>query len=205
MKNQSPRKGLKIERVIALILVAVILIALPFIVSFHQSNEGEPVSESPSGTQAERSFISSAGLSDFNIESPSTKTGITISKTEEPESIGDTAPELESLGEFSLTAYCPCVKCCGEWSAEHPSRIGTDYIQKTASGTIPEEGRTIGVDPDIIPFGTIVIINGHEYIAEDRGGAVKGNSIDIFFESHEEALNFGRQSAEVFVKHAEKF
>lgn len=205
MKNQSPRRGLKVERIIALILVAVILIALLFIVSFHQGNEGEPVSESTSGTQTERSFISSVGSSDFNIESPSTETGLTISKTEEPESIGDSAPELESLGEFSLTAYCPCVKCCGEWSEEHPSRIGTDYIQKTASGTIPEEGRTIGVDPDIIPFGTIVIINDHEYIAEDRGGAVKGNSIDIFFESHEEALNFGRQSAEVFVKRAEKF
>lgn len=108
--------------------------------------------------------------------------------------------EYESLGEFTLTAYCPCVKCCGEWSAEHPSRIGTDYIQKTASGTIPTAGRTIGVDTSVIPFGTIVVINEHEYVAEDRGGAINGNKVDIYFESHEEALEFGRQMAEIFIK-----
>ena len=110
------------------------------------------------------------------------------------------AVEYKNLGEFTLTAYCPCVQCCGVWSAEHPSRIGTGYIQKTASGTIPTEGRTIGVDPSVIPFGTAVVINGHEYIAEDRGGAVQGNVIDIFFVDHNEALAFGRQSAEVFIK-----
>lgn len=108
-------------------------------------------------------------------------------------------PEPESLGEFVLTAYCPCVKCCGEWSAEHPSRVGTDYIQKTASGTIPTAGRTISVDTSVIPFGTTVIIHGHEYVAEDRGGAIKGNKIDIFFDDHNEALEFGRQTAEVFI------
>lgn len=108
-------------------------------------------------------------------------------------------PEPESLGEFVLTAYCPCVKCCGEWSAEHPSRVGTDYIQKTASGTIPAAGRTISVDTSVIPFGTTVIIRGREYVAEDRGGAIKGNRIDIFFDDHDEALEFGRQTAEVFI------
>ena len=108
-------------------------------------------------------------------------------------------PEPESLGEFVLTAYCPCVKCCGEWSAEHPSRVGTDYIQKTASGTIPTAGRTISVDTSVIPFGTTVIIRGHEYVVEDRGGAIKGNKIDIFFDDHDEALEFGRQTAEVFI------
>lgn len=108
-------------------------------------------------------------------------------------------PEPESLGEFVLTAYCPCVKCCGEWSAEHPSRVGTDYIQKTASGTIPTAGRTISVDTSVIPFGTTVIIRGREYVAEDRSGAIKGNRIDIFFDDHDEALEFGRQTAEVFI------
>ena len=105
-----------------------------------------------------------------------------------------------SLGEFTLTAYCPCVICCEIWSAEHPSRIGTDFIQRTASGTIPTAGRTIATDTSVIPFGTIVLINGHEYIAEDRGGAIVGNIIDIFFDCHQEALTFGRQTAEVFIK-----
>lgn len=115
------------------------------------------------------------------------------------ESPAPSESEPESLGEFVLTAYCTCVKCCGEWSAEHPSRIGTDYVQKTASGTIPTAGRTISVDTSVIPLGTTVIIRGHEYVAEDRGGAIKGNKIDIFFDDHNEALEFGCQTAEVFI------
>ena len=82
----------------------------------------------------------------------------------------------------------------------HPSKTGTGYIQKTASGSIPTSGRTIATDTKVIPFGTSIIINGHEYVAEDRGGAIKGSRIDIFFDSHQEALNFGRQKTEVFMK-----
>lgn len=108
-------------------------------------------------------------------------------------------PTQISIGLFSLTAYCLCVQCCGVWSMEHTSRIGTDYIQKTASNTIPTAGRTISVDTMIIPFGTAVIIDGHEYIAEDSGGNIKGNRIDIFFDSHTEALKFGKQKVEVYI------
>ena len=43
----------------------------------------------------------------------------------------------------------------------------------------------------MIPMGSHVIIDGHEYIAEDTGGAIKGNRIDVFFDSHQDALNFG--------------
>ena len=45
------------------------------------------------------------------------------------------------------------------------------------------EGHTIAVDPSVIPPGSVVLINGHEYIAEDIGGAVKGNVIDIYSSS----------------------
>ena len=106
----------------------------------------------------------------------------------------------KNLGEFTLTAYCPCVECCGEWSKYHPSRIGTDYIQKTITGTIPEEGRTIGVDPDVIPYGSVVVIDGHEYIAEDTGSLIEGNHIDVYFKNHEDAIKFGAQSENVFLK-----
>lgn len=109
-------------------------------------------------------------------------------------------PELTDLGEFRLTAYCPCVKCCGIWSAEHPDRIGTDYTQKTKSGTIPEQGRTVGVDPEVIPLGSVLIIDGQEYIAEDTGSAVNDKSIDIYFASHEDAVAFGAQNKTVYLK-----
>lgn len=71
-------------------------------------------------------------------------------RVEAPEPITETAapePELIELGEFKTTAYCTCVKCCGIWSAEHPSRVGTDYVQRTKSGTIPTADRTVSVDP----------------------------------------------------------
>lgn len=94
--------------------------------------------------------------------------------------------QLVSLGMFEVTAYCHCAICCG--------REG----QLTASGTYPVAGRTIGVDPELLPYGTEVIIDGHTYIAEDTGGAMQGRHIDIFMDSHEEALQFGRQLLEVF-------
>ena len=102
---------------------------------------------------------------------------------EEPEP----EPVIQSLGIYRLTAYCPCKKCCGK----------TNGI--TASGTKATAGRTIAVARQI-PFGTELIIDGHTYVAEDRGGAIKGNRIDIYFDTHQEALNFGVQYKEIFIK-----
>lgn len=122
-------------------------------------------------------------------------------RVEAPEPITETAaPELIELGEFKTTAYCTCVKCCGIWSAEHPSRVGTDYVQRTKSSTIPTADRTVSVDPDVIPLGTVLIIDGHEYIAEDTGSAVKGNVIDIYFDSHELAVEYGVQMKTIYIK-----
>lgn len=95
--------------------------------------------------------------------------------------------DYRSLGEFVITYYCPDSCCCGEYA---------DGV--TASGTIPAEGRTIAADPDVLPMGSTVIIDGHTYTVEDVGGAIKGNRIDIFMNSHEEALKAGVRTAEVF-------
>lgn len=81
----------------------------------------------------------------------------------------EATPALVNLGQFELTAYCPCEKCCGK----------SDGI--TATGTKATAGRTIAVDPSVIPYGKEVIIDGHTYVAEDCGGAVKGDKIDVFF------------------------
>ena len=97
-------------------------------------------------------------------------------------------PIFESLGMFELTAYCPCTKCCGK----------SDGI--TATGTKAKAGRTIAVDPRVIPYSSKVIINGNEYIAEDCGGSINGNRIDVYFDTHTEAKNFGRKKVEVFIE-----
>lgn len=99
----------------------------------------------------------------------------------------------EPLGGFTLTAYCPCAKCCGK----------TDGI--TATGTTAAEGRTIAVDPRVIPYGSTVTIyfadgKSHTYTAEDCGGAIKENRIDVFFDDHQTALQFGVQRAYVYME-----
>ena len=80
---------------------------------------------------------------------------------------------------FKVTGYCACEQCCGK----------TDGI--TATGTKATQGRTIAVDPSVIPYGTKIILNGNTYVAEDCGGAIKGNRIDMFFDNHQDALEWG--------------
>ena len=110
----------------------------------------------------------------------------TVEPTTERE---ETRPAYLDMGKFKLTAYCSCKQCCGIWA---------DGI--TATGTIPVQGRTIAVDEDVIPYGSEVIINGQIYIAEDTGGSIIGNHIDIYFDSHEEAEAFGVQYGQVVLK-----
>lgn len=111
---------------------------------------------------------------------------ISIAEVAPDAGVGRKMPEYEVM-EVIATAYCPCVECCGK----------SDGI--TASGTVAKQGRTIAVDPDIIPYGTAVEINGNTYIAEDCGGAITGNRVDIFFNDHDDALVFGVQELTAFI------
>ncbi len=95
--------------------------------------------------------------------------------------------ELVDLGTFVLTAYDPCMECCGK----------TDGI--TATGTKGKTGRTIAVDPAVIPYGTRVVIGGYVYIAEDTGSAIKGRHIDMFMDTHEIAMQFGKRTGQVYL------
>lgn len=105
----------------------------------------------------------------------------------------DDAPQLKYLGTFVVTAYCACEKCCGKWA---------DGI--TSTGTVATQGRTIAVDPRVIPYGTVLYFEGHDglicgYIAEDCGGSIKGNRIDLFFDSHEAANEWGIKVRDIYV------
>ena len=91
-------------------------------------------------------------------------------------------PKLRELGTYKLTAYCSCSKCCGK----------SDGI--TASGTKATAGRTVAASG--FSFGTELYINGNTYVVEDRG--VPSGVIDIYFDSHSEAMNFGVQYAKIF-------
>ena len=79
---------------------------------------------------------------------------------------------------YKITAYCSCAKCCGKSNGI------------TACGKKAKAGRTIAA-PRGFAFGTKLSINGKTYVVEDRGGAIKGNRIDLYVNSHSEALRWG--------------
>lgn len=96
----------------------------------------------------------------------------------------DTSSNGEYLGTYTLTAYCGCEACNG----------GNAGI--TAMGVEPSEGWTVACNS--LPLGTQISINGNTYEVQDTGNIDDG-TIDIFMNSHDEALNFGVQSADVYV------
>lgn len=103
------------------------------------------------------------------------------------ESVEETTEPQYIEKQMTVTAYCPCVKCCNK----------TDGI--TASGKKAKQGRTVAVDPRYIHYGTKIIIDGHTYISEDCGGAIKGDRLDIFFDDHNSALEFGVKKINVYI------
>ena len=107
-------------------------------------------------------------------------------------------PAMISLGTYRITAYCSCEKCCGEWAKNRPGGI-----VKGAAGVELKAGVSCAAP---LPFGTVLIIDGiGEYVVQDRTSteyAEKngGKVIDIYFDNHEAALDFGVKYLEVFEK-----
>ena len=96
---------------------------------------------------------------------------------------------FKNLGSFRLSFYCTCEKCCGAYATG-----------LTKSGTTVTEGRTIAVDPKVIPLGSRVYIDGYGvFIAEDVGSAIMENKIDIAVGNHEQALKLGIDEATVYL------
>lgn len=96
-----------------------------------------------------------------------------LEQAEAYEAVGD----WEYLGEFTITAYCPCEECCGRWA---------DGL--TSSG-IPAGPGIVAVDPDVIELGSTVVIDGRKYLAADTG--VTGRAVDICVGTHRAAEEHG--------------
>lgn len=94
----------------------------------------------------------------------------------------------EYIGECTVTYYCcePYAHVCGDGDG------------LTATG-LPVTPGVVAVDPEVIPLGSTVIIDGQEYLAADTGGAIKGNHVDIAVATHQEADALGVTTAEVWV------
>ena len=120
---------------------------------------------------------------EVNIERPIVRV---CEPTEEKVEV-ETAPTYTEM-KVVATAYCPCTKCCGK----------SDGI--TSTGVKAEANHTIAADPNVLPYGTEILCGMGEFVVEDCGGNIKENCIDFFFDSHTEALKFGRQEFTIWVK-----
>lgn len=98
-------------------------------------------------------------------------------------------PQYKYLGKFKISHYC-----CEKY--KHICGTGTG---KTTTGLEVQPGM-ISVDPRVIPLGSIILINGVEYVAEDTGGMIKGKKIDMAVPTHQEALNLGVYYADIYIK-----
>lgn len=106
-------------------------------------------------------------------------------------------PDLRYIDKFRITHYCACTKCCGK--AEDDPRYGI-----TATGTVVTEGRTIAVDPSVIPYGSRVAVFYDDgriccYTAEDCGGAIDGAAIDVYISDHTRARELGVKYGSVYI------
>ncbi len=121
-----------------------------------------------------------------------------------PRRVTDRAAQSFAL---EATGYCHCGSCCGwrrNWRgkpviASGPQKGQPKAVGITASGTRARPG-TIAADTSVFPFGTIMYVPGYGYgVVEDRGGAIKGYKIDLYFRTHRQALEWGRQRKQVKV------
>lgn len=136
----------------------------------------------------EENYDYDASEDTIDSSSSSTSTEVVVESVEE-EYYEEPAEESSSdsgqgtyLGNFTLTAYCNCAQCCGTAG------------NLTASGTVPAAGHTVAMAG--VPFGTQLSINGSIYTVEDLGTPY--GHVDIFFDNHADALNFGLQYADVY-------
>ncbi len=135
------------------------------------------------------SYSASSASEGGNSESRTVSSSSSSYESSESSSVSSSSSEasggMSYLGNFTLTAYCSCEKCCGKWAA---------YGAITASGARCQEGVTVAMGG--VPFGTQLSINGHVYTVQDRGTPY--GHVDIYFSSHSAASAFGLKHADVY-------
>lgn len=109
---------------------------------------------------------------------------------QELSNLKDSRYEFKYIGTYQITYYCD--------ERYEPHICGGSGV--TASGARTEVGKTIAVDPLLIPYGTEVYIEGIGYrVAQDTGGAINDNHIDVLVKTHSEALSLGTTYRDVWV------
>lgn len=182
MKKRKLKNWVK---VVLIALISMILIIISFFMGYLYGKNYREKNFYPHGNILQIKYTVPNPVVKFDNQIEVEKASIQVSKIEE------TADDLIYLGEFKLTGYCDCYECQEEW-------VGT-----TALGVAPTTEWTIAVDPDVIPLGSIVVIDGFDNIfrAEDVGSMINSNHIDIFCSSHSECFNeiYNRRDVKVYI------
>jgi len=154
----------------------------------------QPVAPIPAVTYSGRIVHATAGGGNGAVTLPATiQPAAAMSADREP------PPALTAtarLIRLRVTAYCPCEICCGRWSSVPDAR------RRFADGSrFDRHARVAAVDTAVISFGTVLAIPGYGVaVARDRGGAIRGNHIDLLFPTHTEARAWGVQDLDVEVR-----
>lgn len=185
------------KSVLTIFLIFLILYCSIFFSAFLHGEMG--ASEATASEYKNQELIEVKTCGEKTVEKPPVFCNVDVVYELPPQVLTPFEKEKTSLGEFKLTAYCSCATCCEEYALNRPIDENGNQIVYTASGNRAVQGVTVAVDPAVIPYGTELEINGNKYIAQDCGGNIKENRIDVYFENHQDAWNFGTQHAEVFL------
>lgn len=184
----------RVHLCITCILLGILVFLSSYDVFSTDKNEVKKSLQSKEKIQCTETHLPTAGVSQTlntkisaSVDQPVEKSDSTETAEQEEASF----PKKTSLGTFRITGYDTCEKCCGMWAK----------YNRTFTGTIPTVRHTVAVDPQVIPLGSVIEINGISYVAEDTGN-FSGRLIDIYFNNHSEIYSYATQYgdyAEVFM------
>lgn len=188
--------GVIFNRITLLVIVCV----LSFIAGSAYTKAGRPITlfnATVTETQADTQPLSNESEVEAEIIRPAANSAaLTMPSKPEDEQKAETKSEPSDewrIVKMRVTGYCPCSKCCGEYA---------DGI--TANGHKIRPGDTFVAADKRYSFGTEMVIegysNGQTIKVLDRGGAIRGNKLDAFFHTHQEALEWGVRHIDVKVR-----
>lgn len=182
------------------ITLLVVACVLSFIAGAAYTKAGRPITmlnATVTETQADTQPLPDESEVKANAMQPAANSAdIPMPSKQEEERKAETKSEPSSewrIVKMRVTGYCPCSKCCGEFA---------DGI--TANGHKIQPGDTFVAADKRYSFGTEMVIegygNGKSIKVLDRGGAIRGNKLDAFFHTHQEALEWGVRHIDVKVR-----